>query len=130
MGGVKLFHPPPVIPNERYRGGGLCWRRLNHRWREILISFILSHRTHGLPTGWQRHSRRHISILFGVWLVGMAGLMLGMDSLLHPPFFPHALFAGGYWAALCSVALVEEVGEWLSQRRRYQIRSVVAHRLP
>jgi hypothetical protein len=44
----------------------------------------------------------YILILIGVWLVGMAGLMLGMDSLLHPPFFPHALFAGGYWAALCS----------------------------
>jgi len=70
------------------------------------------------------HRIAYISILFGVWLVGMAGLMLGMDSLLHPPFFPHALFAGGYWAALCSVALVEEVGEWLSQRRRSASKSV------
>jgi len=62
------------------------------------------------------HRIAYISILFGVWLVGMAGLMLGMDSLLHPPFFPHALFAGGYWAALCSVALAEELVEWLSQK--------------
>jgi len=40
----------------------------------------------------------YISILIGLWLFSMAALMLGMDSFGHPPFFPHALLVGGYWA--------------------------------
>jgi hypothetical protein len=59
-----------------------------------------------------RHAA-YISILIGLWLFGMAGLMLGMDSVLNPPFIPHALFGGAYWAALCSVALAEEAAEWI-----------------
>ena len=58
----------------------------------------------------------YISILIGLWLFSMAALMLGMDSFGHPPFFPHPLLVGGYWAALCSVALAEELVEWLSQK--------------
>jgi hypothetical protein len=42
----------------------------------------------------------YISILIGLWLFSMAALMLGMDSFGRPPFFPHALLVGGYWAAL------------------------------
>jgi hypothetical protein len=51
-----------------------------------------------------------------VWLAGMGALMLGMDSLLHPPFFPHALFAGGSFAAFATVSLAEEVAEVLGRR--------------
>jgi len=58
----------------------------------------------------------YISTLLAVWIAGMLALMLGMDSLWHPPFSPQALFAGGYWAALSSVALAEELVEWLSQK--------------
>jgi hypothetical protein len=57
----------------------------------------------------------YICILVGVWLVGMAALLLGLDSILHPPFFPLAIFAGGYWAALCSVLLAEEASEWMGK---------------
>jgi len=51
----------------------------------------------------------YICSLALVWLAGMGALMLGMDSLLHPPFFPLALFAGGSFAALATVSLAEEV---------------------
>jgi len=46
----------------------------------------------------------YISTLLAVWIAGMLALMLGMDSLWHPPFSPQALFAGGYWAALSAVS--------------------------
>jgi hypothetical protein len=74
----------------------------------------------------------YISILIGLWLSSTAALMLGMDSFGHPPFFPHALLVGGYWAALCSVALAEEAAEWLSQGRQSTSKSVcfVATTLP
>src|SRR5262245_10286793 len=59
----------------------------------------------------------YISILIGLWLFGMATLMIGLDDLL---FRGHLLgwflFGGGYWAALCSVALAEEVAEWRATR--------------
>jgi hypothetical protein len=60
----------------------------------------------------------YILTLTALWLFSMAALALGLDSLSHPPFFPHALFAGGYWAALCSVALAEEIGEWKATLRK------------
>ena len=53
----------------------------------------------------------YIVILIMLWAASMGALVLGMDSFLHPPFFPYGLFAGGYWAALCSVALAEEAAE-------------------
>jgi len=60
----------------------------------------------------------YICSLALVWLAGMGALMLGMDSLLHPPFFPLALFAGGSFAALATVSLAEEVAEWKAARNR------------
>jgi hypothetical protein len=62
-----------------------------------------------------RHAA-YISILIGLWLFGMAALMLGMDSLLHPPFFPHALLAGAYFGAISTVSLAEEIAEALGRR--------------
>jgi hypothetical protein len=53
----------------------------------------------------------YISLLIVIWAASMAALVLGMDSFWHPPFFPYGLFAGGYWAALSSVALAEEAAE-------------------
>jgi hypothetical protein len=63
----------------------------------------------------------YISILISLWLFGMAGLMLGMDSLLHPPFFPHALFAGGSFAAFATGSLAEEVAERIRGNRAAQL---------
>src|SRR5262249_36243164 len=113
----------PILKNPKILGAGCVWVGLSCSTRPP--SFLMK----GTGVGVSPHSvHQHPLWRLSAW----PGLMLGMDSLLHPPFFPHALFAGGYWAALCSVALVEEVGEWLSQRRRSasKSRSVVAHRLP
>ena len=48
----------------------------------------------------------YISILIGLWLFSMAALMLGMDSLGIRPSFRTRF----------SVALAEELVEWLSQK--------------
>jgi len=55
----------------------------------------------------------------------MGAIVLGMDSILHPPFIPHALFGGAYWAALCSVALAEEAAEWMRSRGALPTRRLV-----
>src|SRR5262249_1799192 len=112
-------------------GGGVRSRRhLNRRWRDI-SEFHSSADGFAVPSH-ARLSRAGRRILDGInprhaplgvyqhppcrWIAGMLALMLGMDSLWHPPFSPQALFAGGYWAALSSVALAEELVEWLSQK--------------
>ena len=61
------------------------------------------------PSGVHQHSHWPLAFQHG-------GANARHGQLGHPPFFPHALLVGGYWAALCSVALAEELVEWLSQK--------------
>jgi len=58
----------------------------------------------------------YISILIGVWLIGMAGLMLGLDDLLFGGRLPGwLLFSGAQLAAFSVVSLAEEFAEWLGK---------------
>jgi len=54
----------------------------------------------------------YILVLIVTWLVGIAALALGLD--FEHGSVPLALLAGGYWAALCSVALAEEAAVWIA----------------
>jgi hypothetical protein len=59
----------------------------------------------------------YVCSLIGTWLAGLAALVLGLDSIQHPPFIPLALVVGAYWAAVCSVLLAEEAADWMARRR-------------
>jgi hypothetical protein len=59
-----------------------------------------------------------IALLLTVWVVSLAALALGLDSIEHPPFVPHALLAGAYFGALSTVSLAEEISEWRAARNR------------
>src|SRR5262245_59476303 len=58
----------------------------------------------------------YILILAVIWAASMGAIMLGMDSLLHPPFIPHALFGGAYFGTISTVSLAEEISEWRAAR--------------
>jgi hypothetical protein len=70
----------------------------------------------------------YISILIGVWLFGMAALMLGVDGLLHPPFVPVALISGAYFGAITTVCLAEEVAEAIGSARPKAIGRISGNR--
>jgi hypothetical protein len=42
----------------------------------------------------------YIALLLTIWLISLAAIALGLDSIEHPPFFPHALLAGAYFGAV------------------------------
>ena len=58
-----------------------------------------------------------IALLLALWLVSLAALALGLDSIEHPPFVPYALISGAYFGALSAVSLAEEIAEALGRSR-------------
>jgi len=60
----------------------------------------------------------YVALLIAIWLISLAALTLGLDSIEHPPFVPYALIGGAYFGSLCSVSLAEEIAEALGQRSR------------
>src|SRR5262245_12374813 len=58
-----------------------------------------------------------IAVLLAIWLVSLAALALGLDSIEHSPFIPHALLAGAYFGAVSTVSLAEEIAEALGRSR-------------
>jgi len=57
-----------------------------------------------------RHAA-YILTLVVIWTASMAAVVLGLDGLEHPPFIPYALIAGGYFGAITTVTLAEEIAE-------------------
>ena len=58
----------------------------------------------------------YIALLLTIWLVSLAALALGLDSIEHPPFVPYALIGGAYFGAISTVSLAEEISEWAVQK--------------
>jgi len=57
----------------------------------------------------------YIALLLTIWLVSLAALALGLDSIEHPPFVPYALIGGAYFGAISTVSLAEEIAEALGR---------------
>jgi hypothetical protein len=64
-----------------------------------------------------RHAA-YILTLVVIWTASMAAVVLGLDGLEHPPFIPYALIAGGYFGAITTVTLAEEIAEALGRDYR------------
>jgi hypothetical protein len=62
----------------------------------------------------------YIGILVGVWLVGMAELMLGLDGLLfgRAELSGWFILGGASMAGTLTVTAAEEIADWMASRRR------------